>query len=121
MVALELLQPHLDTDGFTLDRSLALMLYRFIHGDLAGLFDGAGEPLRFSGELVVVDLSSQWSSNSLPVAVLSAVAAAQQVVGRAGELGYLVIDEAWALLGDATRFAGCRARGSSLALRGSPT
>ncbi|MFY9782974.1 MAG: type IV secretion system DNA-binding domain-containing protein [Acidimicrobiales bacterium] len=98
---LELLKPHLDTDGIDPRRSLALLLYRFIFGDLAGLFDGAGEPLRFSGELVVLDLSSQWSSNSLPVAVLSAVAAAQQVVGRAGELGHLVIDEAWALLGDA--------------------
>jgi len=80
---------------------LALLLYRFIHGDLAGLFDGAGEPLRFYGDLVVLDLSAQWSSNSLSVAVLSAVAAAQQVVGRVGELGYLVIDEAWALLSDA--------------------
>jgi hypothetical protein len=76
------------------------MLYRFIHGDLAGLFDGTGEPLVFGGELVVVDLSAQWSSNSLSVAVLSAVAAAQQVVARSDELGYLVIDEAWALLSD---------------------
>ena len=71
-----------------------------MHGDLAGLFDGAGEPLVFGGELVVVDLSAQWSSNSLSVAVLSAVAAAQQVVARSDELGYLVIDEAWALLSD---------------------
>jgi type IV secretory pathway VirB4 component len=79
---------------------LALLLYRFIYGDLAGLFDGANEPLRFNGDLVILDLSAQWSSNSLSVAVLSAVAAAQQVVGRTGELGYLVIDEAWALLSD---------------------
>jgi hypothetical protein len=76
------------------------MLYRFIHGDLAGLFDGENEPLVFSGDLVVLDLSAQWSSNSLSVAVLSAVAAAQQVVTRRSELGYLVLDEAWALLGD---------------------
>jgi type IV secretory pathway VirB4 component len=100
---LELLAPHLDSESTTNDarRSLALLLYRFIHGDLAGLFDGPSEPLRFQGELVVLDLSAQWSSHSLPIAVLSAVAAAQQVVGRPGELGYLVIDEAWALLNDA--------------------
>jgi type IV secretory pathway VirB4 component len=98
---LQLLSPHLESTANDAPRSLALLLYRFVHGDLAGLFDGTSEPLRFSGDLVVLDLSAQWSSNSLPVAVLSAVAAAQQVVGRTGELGYLVIDEAWALLSDA--------------------
>jgi type IV secretory pathway VirB4 component len=98
---LELLTPHLESASNDASRSLALLLYRFVHGDLAGLFDGTGDPLRFEGDLVVLDLSAQWSSNSLPVAVLSAVAAAQQVVGRSGELGYLVIDEAWALLSDA--------------------
>jgi type IV secretory pathway VirB4 component len=96
----ELLEPHLATPMAEGPRSLALLLYRFIHGDLAGLFDGEGDPLVFSGDLVVLDLSAQWSSSSLSVAVLSAVAAAQQVVARRDELGYLVIDEAWALLGD---------------------
>jgi type IV secretory pathway VirB4 component len=96
----ELLSSHLESTVPTAERSLALMLYRFVHGDLAGLFDGPGEPLVFGGEFVVVDLSAQWSSNSLSVAVLSAVAAAQHVVARSDELGYLVIDEAWALLSD---------------------
>jgi type IV secretory pathway VirB4 component len=82
-------------------RSIALTLYRFAHGDLAGLFDGEGEPLVLEGPLVVLDLSAQWSSNSLSVAALSAVAAAQRVVATKGELGYLVLDEAWALLSDA--------------------
>ena len=50
---------------------------------------------------MVLDLSAQWSSNSLSLAALSAVAAAQQVFVPGGELGYLVIDEAWALLSDA--------------------
>jgi hypothetical protein len=54
----------------------------------------------FSGDLVVLDLSAQWSSHSLSIAALSAVGAAQQVVARDGELGYLVLDEAWALLSD---------------------
>jgi type IV secretory pathway VirB4 component len=96
----QLLSPTLDASAPSAQRSLALILYRFIYGDLAGLFDGDNEPLVFSGDLVVLDLSSQWSSSSLPVAVLSAVAAAQQVVGQRGELGYLVLDEAWALLSD---------------------
>jgi type IV secretory pathway VirB4 component len=96
-----LLATHLESSAPSAERSLALVLHRFIHGDLAGLFDGPDEPLRFSGDLVVVDLSSQWTSNSLSVAVLSAVAAAQQVVGDAASPGYLVIDEAWALLSDA--------------------
>jgi type IV secretory pathway VirB4 component len=81
-------------------RDVALTLYRFIYGDLAGLFDGDGDPLRFEGDLVVLDLSSQWSSETLSVAALSAVGAAQQVIARDGALGYLVLDEAWALLAD---------------------
>lgn len=96
----ELLQSHIALSEATPQRSTALTLYRFVHGDLAGLFDGEGEPLVFEGQLIVLDLSSQWSSNSLSVAALSAVAAAQQVVARPDELGYLVLDEAWALLSD---------------------
>lgn len=95
-----LLEPSLAAPASDGSRSLALLLYRFVHGDLAGLFDGDGDPLVFSGDLVVLDLSAQWSTSTLSVAVLSAVAATQQVVARRDELGYLVIDEAWALLAD---------------------
>ena len=87
-------------DAPSTQRGLALILYRFVHGDLAGLFDGEGDPLVFEGRLVVLDLSAQWSSESMPVAAQSAVGAAQQVVARDGSLGYLVLDEAWALLSD---------------------
>ncbi|MCU1363996.1 MAG: hypothetical protein JWM55_1824 [Acidimicrobiaceae bacterium] len=97
----QLVSPRLEGASSDAGRSLALLLYRFIYGDLAGLFDGADEPLRFHGDLVVLDLAAQWASNSLSVAVLSAVAASQQVLGRTGERGHLVIDEAWALLADA--------------------
>jgi type IV secretory pathway VirB4 component len=96
----ELLKEHLSSSLASAQRSLALILHRFIYGDLAGLFDGDGEALRLRGDLVVVDLSSQWSSYSLAVAVLSVVAAAQQVVGESSVPGYLVIDEAWALMSD---------------------
>ncbi|MGH9019718.1 MAG: hypothetical protein ACRDV0_01705, partial [Acidimicrobiales bacterium] len=64
-----------------------------------GIFDGDGEPLDLSGDLVVIDLSAQWAAATMPLAALSAVAAAQRVAGR-GALGYLVLDEAWALLAD---------------------
>jgi type IV secretory pathway VirB4 component len=96
----EKLQTFLIASETSASKSVALTLYRFVHGDLAGLFDGEGEPLAFEGQLIVLDLSAQWSSNSLSVAALSAVAAAQRVVATQGVLGYLVLDEAWALLSD---------------------
>jgi len=94
------LRPSIDAQGRDVERGLAMTMHRFIHGDLAGLFDGEGPPVTFEGNLVVLDLSAQWSSDSLPIAALSAVGAAQQVVANEGELGYLVLDEAWALLSD---------------------
>lgn len=81
-------------------RSLALVLHRLVDGDLAGLFDGDGAPLALGGPLVVVDLSAQWSSAALPLATLCVVAAAQRIVGDGATTGYLVLDEAWALLGE---------------------
>ncbi len=96
----DLMRVHLTSTAETPERSVALTLYRFIHGDLAGLFDGDGDPMVFEGRLVVLDLSAQWSSNSFAVSALSAVAAAQQVVAGESELGYLVLDEAWSLLAD---------------------
>lgn len=98
---LAMLADELRDERASAKRSLALTLYRFVHGDLAGLFDGDGDPLAFRGQLVVLDLSDQWSVSSLSVAALSAVAAAQQMVAHPGERGYLVLDEAWALLADA--------------------
>lgn len=97
---LALLGAHLTSDAATAERSLALVIYRFVHGDFAGLFDGPGEPLDFSGDLIVLDLSSLWASSAFSVAVFSAVAAAQQVVANSDRLGYLVLDEAWALMSD---------------------
>src|SRR5664280_1812934 len=61
---------------------------------------GDDDPLVFGGALTVVDLSAQWSASTLSVAALSAVAAARQVVSSGTDQGYLVLDEAWALLSD---------------------
>ena len=88
-------------------RALALTLRRFVEGDLAGLFDGDDEPLRLDGDLVVLDLSAQWSSDSMAVAALSAVAAAQRVAASAAA-SYVVLDEAWALLSDPNALAWLR-------------
>jgi type IV secretory pathway VirB4 component len=96
----DLLQSHLASTPSTPERNLALTLYRFVHGDLGGLFDGDEEPMVFTGQLVVLDLSAQWSSNSFSVAALSAIAAAQHIVAQDVELGYLVLDEAWTVLAD---------------------
>ena len=118
----ELLSAHLTTVDATPERSLALTLYRFVHGDLAGLFDGDDEPMGFDGRLVVLDLSAQWSSNSFPVAALSAVAAAQQVVAVEGWTRLSACStkrgRSWRTR---TRFAGCRDRGSWRAPRASVT
>ncbi len=96
----DLVAVRLDDEVASAPRSLALTLHRFVRGDLAGLFDGEGVPVRFEGRLVVIDVSHQWSSDSFGVALLCALAAAQQVVATRDELGYLVLDEAWALLSD---------------------
>ncbi|MFI5035393.1 MAG: helicase HerA domain-containing protein [Acidimicrobiales bacterium] len=100
------LAPALRDHRSSVSRSLALTLHRFTEGDLAGLFDGAGEPRALATPVVVLDLAAQWSASSLSVAALSAVAAAQRVAATGSPLGYLVLDEAWALLGDphATRW-----------------
>ena len=81
-------------------RRVALGLHRLVEGDLSGLFDGLDAPLALGGELVVIGLSAQWASASLPLAVLCVVAAAHHVLGRGDCLGYLVLDEAWSMLGD---------------------
>ena len=80
-------------------RSLALIVRRFVEGDLAGLFDGEGPALSLEGDLVVLDLSVQWSAHSLAVAALSAAAAGANLA-RPERPGYLVLDEAWVLLSD---------------------
>lgn len=81
-------------------RRVALGLHRLVEGDMSGLFDGSEAPLALDGDLVVIDLSAQWASATLPLAVLCVLAAAHQVLGRGDRLGYLVLDEAWSMLGD---------------------
>ena len=97
--------PALDKDDNPDRRSLALQLHRFVAGDLAKLFDGDGSPLTFSSRFTVLDLSAHWSSPSLPVLLLGAIALAQQSVAQPGTQGYLVLDEAWSLMASAHALA----------------
>ena len=93
------LSPYLHQNLPGPERTLALTLRRFLDGDLAGLFDGEGEPMDFDAPLVVLDVSRYWGKDALCVAALSAVAATQHLAAHQNP-GYLVLDEAWALLGD---------------------
>ena len=86
-------------------RDVALELRRLVHGDLCGMFDGpttAG--LDLSGPLVVLDLSTLYSSAALGVLMACATAWLQAALARAagaeGRSGrfFLVVDEAWAIL-----------------------
>ncbi len=88
-------------------RVLALTLRRLTEGDLSGLFDGDGPALRLAGEATILDLSALWATPALPVAALSAVAAAQRLADGSAP-GYVALDEAWALLGDDAALAWLR-------------
>lgn len=96
----EIFSPALRATTVSVERGLALLLRRFLTGDYAHLFDGDDDPLTFGGRLVILDLSHQWATSSLPMAALCAVAASQRAVGNDGEQAHVIVDEAWALLSD---------------------
>ena len=83
-------------------RDVALELRRLVHGDLRGMFDGpttAG--LRLDGPLVVLDLSAVYHSPALGVLMACAAAWLQSAVrARHRNRILLVVDEAWAILGN---------------------
>ncbi len=81
-------------------RVLALELLRLIDGEFAGMFNGRTTPgLSTSGAVVVLDLSSVWGSDALPLVVACALSWLN-ATSRTGRLRYLVLDEAWAVLRD---------------------
>ena len=83
-------------------RDVALELRRLVHGDLRGMFDGpttAG--LRLDGPLVVLDLSAVYHSPALGILMACAAAWLQSAVeARHRNRILLVVDEAWAILGN---------------------
>ncbi len=83
-------------------RDVALELRRLVHGDLRGMFDGPTTGgLRLDGPLVVLDLSAVYHSPALGVLMACAAAWLQSAV-RAADRNriLLVVDEAWAILGN---------------------
>jgi type IV secretory pathway VirB4 component len=103
-------------------RDVALELRRLVHGDLRGMFDGpTTEGLRLDGPLVVLDLSAVYHSPALGVLMACAAAWLQSAVeARHRNRILLVVDEAWAILGnlrtqgmaveDGPRLSGCCVR-----------
>lgn len=95
----------LRTDAFSLaadGRAAALELRRMAGGDLAGMFDGptSGE-VDLRAPVVVLDLSSTFSSPALPLIMTCATAWLQAAIAERGTAKRLVVvDEAWAILAD---------------------
>ena len=83
-------------------RDVALELRRLVHGDLRGMFDGPTTPgLRLDGPLVVLDLSAVYHSPALGILMACAAAWLQSAVEvRHRNRILLVVDEAWAILGN---------------------
>jgi hypothetical protein len=83
-------------------RDVALELRRLVHGDLRGMFDGpTSRGLRLDGPLVVLDLSAVYHSPALGVLMACAAAWLQSAVeARHRNRILLVVDEAWAILGN---------------------
>ena len=83
-------------------RDAALELRRLVHGDLRGMFDGpTTDGLRLDGPLVVLDLSAVYHSPALGVLMACAAAWLQSAVeARHRNRILLVVDEAWAILGN---------------------
>jgi hypothetical protein len=88
-------------DGLRQDgRQVALELRRLVHGDLAGMFDGATSPgLDLSAGVVVLDLSRLYASPALGLLMVCALSWLQSTLAVGSATKRLVVlDEAWALL-----------------------
>ncbi len=94
----EELRDALSDDAPSPRQSLAFGLRRLVEGDLAGVFDGSGEPVDVDAPLVVLDVSTLWSHPAFPAIAVGAAAVARRLVDDPSRPGYLVLDEAWALL-----------------------
>lgn len=98
-------------------RDVGLELRRLVRGDLAGMFDGETSPsltalaatprqsLETSGSggsaALIVDLSDVYHSEALPALMVCAAAWLQAMTSSEDSQTILVVDEAWAVLGEA--------------------
>jgi hypothetical protein len=79
-------------------RSIARVLRRLVDGDLAGIV--GDNNIESSSALVVLDLSRVWGSDRFVLSALVATSFARRLVDDPRRAGYLVIDEAWAVIAD---------------------
>jgi hypothetical protein len=96
-------QVHTDVAGLAADgRDIGLELRRMVEGDLAGMFDGpTSAGIDLDGPLVVLDLSALYASPALGILMTCATAWLQAVLAeRPGVHRLVVVDEAWAILGN---------------------
>jgi type IV secretory pathway VirB4 component len=91
-------------------RDVGLELRRLVRGDLAGMFDGQTTPSvrglvrtesRQATAALIVDLSEVYHSQALPALMVCAAAWLQAMTSSESVQTILVVDEAWAVLGDA--------------------
>ena len=93
---------HTDVATLAADgREVALELRRLVEGDLAGMFDGpTTAPVDLGGPLVVLDLSALYASPALGILMTCTAAWLQAMLSRHdGIHRFVVVDEAWAILG----------------------
>jgi type IV secretory pathway VirB4 component len=93
-------------------RDVGLELRRLVKGDLAGMFDGSTSPSIRGAHTergaagagaqaaLVVDLSDVYHSVALPALMVCAAAWLQAMTSNTACQTLLVVDEAWAVLGD---------------------
>ncbi|MHB1763264.1 MAG: SCO6880 family protein [Acidimicrobiales bacterium] len=86
-------------------REAALALQTLTCGQLAGMFDGPST-VQLTGAGGIIDLSAAYSSNDSLPPVLSAATSwiTTAVVGGGGVPTYIVVDEAWQVLGGGVDF-----------------
>lgn len=80
-------------------RELKLALESLTTGRLGGMFSGRSTILLDSDRGMIIDLSPVLNSSALPVVLAAALTWLVSAVGTGGTQTYLVVDEAWAVLG----------------------
>lgn len=84
-------------------RLVGLELRRLVSGDLAGMFDGETTPPSLRGpRALVVDLSDVYHSEALPALMVCAAAWLSFLTSSLADRTVFVVDEAWALLSEAS-------------------
>ncbi len=83
-------------------RDVALALRRLVDGDMKGMFDSATNIYpNFDGRGLVVDLSAVYNTDALGPVMAAASTWLMHAISATSRQRLLILDEAWALLGNA--------------------